>query len=112
MLRRRGHAGTITLLSADADPPCDRPNLSKDYLAGTAPEDWIPLRGAGWYAEQAIDLRLGVEVERLDLAAHEVVARGGERFAFDALLLATGAEPIRPRSPGFDLPNVHVLRTL
>ncbi|MBA3812341.1 MAG: FAD-dependent oxidoreductase [Caulobacteraceae bacterium] len=112
MLRRRGYGGALTLLSADPAPPCDRPNLSKDYLAGTAPEDWIPLKPEAFYAEHAIDLRLGVEVERIDIAAREAVANSGERFGYDALLLATGAEPIRLMGPGFERPNVHLLRTL
>ena len=54
-----GYAGSITLLSADAAPPCDRPNLSKDYLAGTAEADWIPLRPPEFYPKHAIDLRTG-----------------------------------------------------
>ena len=60
-LRRRGFSGTLTMLSADQDPPVDRPNLSKDYLAGAAPEEWMPLRPAEWYAANAIDLRLAAE---------------------------------------------------
>ncbi len=112
MLRRRGYGGALTLISADPAPPVDRPNLSKDYLAGTAPEDWIPLKPEAFYAEHAIDLRLGVEVARIDTAAREAVASSGERFGYDALLLATGAEPIRLRGPGFERPNVHLLRTL
>jgi NADPH-dependent 2,4-dienoyl-CoA reductase/sulfur reductase-like enzyme/nitrite reductase/ring-hydroxylating ferredoxin subunit len=112
MLRRRGFDGTVTMLSADADPPCDRPNLSKDYLAGTAPEDWIPLKPPQFYAEQRIDLRLGVEVARLDLTAREVVAADGARFGYDALLLATGAEPVRLKGTGFDRPTVPLMRTV
>ena len=78
MLRRRGYQGSLALLSADDAPPCDRPNLSKDYLAGTAPEDWIPLKPPEFYAEHAIDLRLGFEVARLDLPAQEAVGSSGE----------------------------------
>jgi nitrite reductase/ring-hydroxylating ferredoxin subunit len=51
MLRREGYGGSLTVLSADAHPPCDRPNLSKNYLAGSAQEDWIPLRPAEFYRE-------------------------------------------------------------
>jgi NADPH-dependent 2,4-dienoyl-CoA reductase/sulfur reductase-like enzyme len=100
------------MLSADEAPPCDRPNLSKDYLAGTAPEEWIPLKGPKFYEKRGIDLRLGLEVARIDLDAREAVAADGTRFRFDRLLLATGAEPIRLNGPGFDRPNVHTLRSL
>lgn len=110
-LRALGYGGALTILSADTDPPYDRPNLSKDYLAGTAPEDWIPLRDEAFYREQEIDLRLSSTVSGLDLGARAVVA-GGERFAFDRLLLATGAEPVRLPIPGFEADNVHVLRSL
>ena len=58
MLRRHGFAGSLTMISAEADPPIDRPNLSKDFLAGNAQADWMPLRPQDWYAEQHIDLLL------------------------------------------------------
>lgn len=112
MLRRRGYAGVLTMLSADDAPPCDRPNLSKDYLAGSAPEAWIPLKGEDFYRDNAIDLRLGVTVTRIDTVAREVIAASGDRFDYDALLLATGSEPVRLDTPGFDGPNVHTLRSL
>lgn len=111
-LRNSGFDGTLTMLSADNDPPCDRPNLSKDYLAGTAQEDWIPLQSAEFYTEHAIDLHLGCEVTTLDLAARSVTTQDGNVFEYDALLLAQGAEPIRLGLPGFDRANVHVLRSL
>ncbi len=68
MLRREGFEGSITMLSADDALPYDRPNLSKDYLAGKAPEDWIPLRSADFYRKKAIDVRLGVRVASIDAA--------------------------------------------
>src|SRR6188768_4146447 len=58
ILRRQRFDGSIVMLSGDDAPPVDRPNLSKDYLAGNAPEEWVPLRGDDFYAEQKIDLRL------------------------------------------------------
>lgn len=111
-LRKRGYTGAITMLSADRDPPCDRPNLSKDYLAGNAPEEWIPLRQESWYREREIDLRLGVEVTSIDPDAHTVQFSSGEHLPFDRLLLATGAEPNRLSKPGFDRDNVFTLRSL
>ena len=111
-LRGRGYRGQLTILSADADAPCDRPNLSKDYLAGTAPEDWIPLRPPEFFGDNRIDLVLGARVTSLDVASRRAVVEGGRTYAFDALLLATGAEPVRLTIPGGDLPHVHYLRTL
>lgn len=111
MLRRQGFAGSLTLLSADPALPCDRPNLSKDYLAGTAPEDWIPLKGEDFYRDNDIDLRLGVNVSAIDRRRKELTA-GNERLPYDALLLATGSTPIRLAGPGLDAANVHVLRSL
>jgi NADPH-dependent 2,4-dienoyl-CoA reductase/sulfur reductase-like enzyme/nitrite reductase/ring-hydroxylating ferredoxin subunit len=112
MLRREGYDGSITMLSSDAAPPVDRPNLSKDYLAGTAPDEWIPLRDDRFYADQSIDLRLERTVAAIDTRAHEVVTADGSRIAYDRLLLATGAEPVRLSLPGIDSPHVHTLRTL
>jgi NADPH-dependent 2,4-dienoyl-CoA reductase/sulfur reductase-like enzyme len=100
------------MLSDDDAPPVDRPNLSKDYLAGNAPEEWVPLRGDDFYAEHQIELRLKTAVTGIDARGREVVLGTGDRLAYDRLLLATGAEPVRLALPGMDLPHVHTLRTL
>jgi apoptosis-inducing factor 3 len=112
MLRRHGFAGDITLLSEEDAAPVDRPNLSKDYLAGTAPEDWMPLRGEDFYRKQGIGLRLETTVAAIDLKARQVTLGDGTRVAYDRLLLAMGAEPIRLPLPGMDLPHVFTLRSL
>ena len=111
MLRRRQFSGSIVMLSSEAAAPVDRPNLSKDYLAGQAPEDWLPLRPDEFYADAAIELRLNTEVTSIDTKARQVVA-GGETIPYDRLLLATGAEPVRLPIPGADQGHVHVLRSL
>jgi NADPH-dependent 2,4-dienoyl-CoA reductase/sulfur reductase-like enzyme/nitrite reductase/ring-hydroxylating ferredoxin subunit len=112
MLRRQDYRGSIVMLSDEAAAPVDRPNLSKDYLAGSAPEDWLPLRPEGFYAGAGIDLRLRTEVASIDTRAGAVVLAGGEAIPYDRLLLATGAEPVRLPIPGADQPHVHVLRSL
>jgi len=111
-LRRDGYGGSITMLSDDDAPPVDRPNLSKDYLAGSAPEEWIPLRPDDFYPESRIDLRRGTKVAAIDPRAREVALADGSKLPYDRLLLATGAAPVRLPTPGADLPHVHVLRSL
>lgn len=112
MLRRREFRGSIIMLSSDAAAPVDRPNLSKDYLAGSAPEDWMPLRPDSFYDEAGIELRLNSEVTGIDTKARHVVTASGDKVAYDRLLLATGAEPVRLPIPGADQPHVHTLRSL
>ena len=112
MLRRESYSGSITMLSADEALPCDRPKLSKDYLAGAADEAAVPLRSPDFYREHDIGLHLGARVTRLDTANQQVLLADGSRHGYDALLLATGAEAVQLDLPGAQLPHVHTLRTL
>jgi NADPH-dependent 2,4-dienoyl-CoA reductase/sulfur reductase-like enzyme/nitrite reductase/ring-hydroxylating ferredoxin subunit len=112
MLRREGYDRPITMLSADATPPCDRPNLSKDYLAGTAQESWIPLKSLKFYEKRAIELRLNARVTAIDPRNRRVTLADGKTLEYGALLLATGADPVRLDLPGADPSIVHYLRTL
>jgi len=112
MLRRLEFAGSIVMLSNDADAPIDRPNLSKDYLAGSAPEEWMPLQPDSFYTDAKIDLRLKTDVGSIDTKAHHVVTADGTKIAYDRLLLATGADPVRLTIPGASQANVYTLRTM
>jgi apoptosis-inducing factor 3 len=111
-LRRENFRGSIIMLSDEDAAPVDRPNLSKDYLAGTAPEEWLPLRPDDFYAENGIDLRLKSAVAGIDARAREVTLADGGKLPYDRLLLATGAEPIRLPIPGAAEDQVRTLRTL
>jgi apoptosis-inducing factor 3 len=111
-LRREQYQGSIVMLSNDDAPPVDRPNLSKDYLAGNAPEDWIPLRSESFYSDNNIELHLDASVIGIDTRSREVALAEGSKIRFDRLLLATGADPIRLSIPGADLPHVCTLRSL
>ncbi|MGH8273260.1 MAG: FAD-dependent oxidoreductase [Gammaproteobacteria bacterium] len=111
MLRREGYVGPVTILSDDAAPPCDRPNLSKDYLAGEAKASWIPLRDEKFYRERNIELRLNTKVSSIEPEQSRVKLDDESEIEYGALLLATGAEPARLKIPGGDLAYVHYLRT-
>ena len=112
MLRREGYDGPVRLIGADEFLPYDRPNLSKDYLAGTASEEWIPLRSADFYREQKIDTFTNRSVTAIDPQEKKITLTDGRSLGYGALLLATGAEPVRLAIPGGDLPHVYYLRTL
>ena len=112
MVRRRDFRGAIVMLSRDAAAPVDRPNLSKDYLAGSASDDWLPLRPPSFYDEARIELRLNCEVIGIDAHARKLRTAAGDEVAYDKLLLAPGAEPIRLSIPGADQPHIHTLRSL
>ena len=111
-LRHEGYTGCLTMLSADATLPCDRPNLSKGYLAGAASDASNLFRPAAFYTEHDIDLRMRARVVAIDTTSRRVRLADGGSYDFDALLLATGAEPVRLDIPGADRPHVRYLRTL
>jgi NADPH-dependent 2,4-dienoyl-CoA reductase/sulfur reductase-like enzyme/nitrite reductase/ring-hydroxylating ferredoxin subunit len=109
MLRRENYAGPIIMFSADDSAPYDRPNLSKDFLTGNAPADWIPLRSPDWYQGQGIDLRLNSRVAQVDPHAKHVTLADGRQISFGALLLATGADPVQLDIPTTgDMPRLYL----
>jgi apoptosis-inducing factor 3 len=111
-LRRDGYEGRLTLYDPDPDAPYDRPNLSKDYLAGTASEDWIPLHPPEFYRERGIDLVRDRRVLGLEPSARRVRLDDGSTQEYGALLLATGATPVRlPPDMGRGNPAVYYLRS-
>jgi NADPH-dependent 2,4-dienoyl-CoA reductase/sulfur reductase-like enzyme/nitrite reductase/ring-hydroxylating ferredoxin subunit len=105
-LRREGFQGKVTLIGAEETGPVDRPNLSKDYLAGHAPDEWIPLPVAA-----GVELRTGTRVTGIDTGGRRVLLADGSAVPWDALLLSTGVEVVKLDVPGADLPHVHTLRT-
>jgi NADPH-dependent 2,4-dienoyl-CoA reductase/sulfur reductase-like enzyme/nitrite reductase/ring-hydroxylating ferredoxin subunit len=112
MLRREGYDGPVTLIGADESLPYDRPNLSKDYLAGNAPEEWIPLRPPEFYRDHKIETLTNTTVTAIDAKSKKVTLSDGRSLGYGTLLLATGAEPVHLTIPGADLPHVCYLRTL
>ena len=110
MLRREAYRGPITVIDPDPDAPYDRPNLSKDYLAGNAPEEWLPLHPRDFYDAQHIEILSGVEAVKLDVKSKTVHLSDGSTRSYGCLLIATGATPIRLNIPGGD--RILYLRTL
>ncbi|MDT7813113.1 MAG: hypothetical protein QOJ42_3029 [Acidobacteriaceae bacterium] len=111
MLRREGYSGPLTMISTDSAPPCDRPNLSKDFLAGTAPEEWIPLRPPEWYSERNIDLVLNSRATSLDTKQKKITTEDGKTYEYGALLLATGADPVELPLEGVTPSQILYLRS-
>lgn len=112
-LRGEGFAGPITIVDPDEAAPYDRPNCSKDYLAGTAPEDWLPIRSPEYDREQEITRLAGHRASRLRPEQREVTLDDGRTLGYGALLLATGSSPIRlpPETVRSGAP-LYYLRTL
>jgi nitrite reductase/ring-hydroxylating ferredoxin subunit len=111
MLRREGYDGALTMISADDSAPYDRPNLSKDFLAGTASDDWIPLRSPEFYADWRIELVLNSRASSLNVQQKRVHLENGKTYDYGALLLATGADPVKLQIEGAEESQIHYLRT-
>lgn len=111
-LRKDGYEGALTMITADSDLPYDRPNLSKDYLAGSAEPEWIPLQDTSFYKDRSIDVKRATTVTRLDLAAQKVETDSQGIIGYDRLLLATGATARQLPIPGATPAKVFTLRSL
>jgi 3-phenylpropionate/trans-cinnamate dioxygenase ferredoxin reductase component len=109
-LRKEGFDGRVILLGDELTPPYERPPLTKDFLRGETDRAHLAVRPDAFYADNAIDLRLGRAVTAIDPAGKAVVVGDGERIAYDRLLLATGSRSRPLGVPGADLPGVHLLR--
>jgi NADPH-dependent 2,4-dienoyl-CoA reductase/sulfur reductase-like enzyme len=110
-LRAEGYAGRLVLYDGDPDAPYDRPNLSKDYLAGTASDDWIPLHPSDFYRDHGIEIVHNRKVVALDLSARLVRLDNGAVQQYEALLLATGATPVRLPGEMEQGNRIHYLRS-
>jgi 3-phenylpropionate/trans-cinnamate dioxygenase ferredoxin reductase subunit len=106
-LRQLGFAGSIALIGAEAEPPYERPPLSKEYLAGEKDFGRMLVRPESFWAERGVELVLGTSISSLDPAAKTLE---GGRFGYGALIWATGGEPRRLGCEGGDLAGVHVVR--
>ena len=111
-LREEGFDGRVVLLGAEPQLPYDRPPLSKAYLRGATPFEKTLLRPAEFYREKDIELVLSTTVTRVDAEKRRLELAGGERLAFDNVLIATGGRNRRFPIPGLDLPGVYDLRTV
>jgi 3-phenylpropionate/trans-cinnamate dioxygenase ferredoxin reductase subunit len=110
-LRDEGFDGRIVLVGDEPDPPYERPPLSKGYLRGEETFDGTLLRPRDWYADNGVDLRLGLRATNVDPSSRTVDLEGGERVAYDAALVATGGANRRLSVPGHQLEGIYELRT-
>ena len=111
-LRRKGFAGSLTLVGEEPELPYQRPPLSKKYLSGALARDRMPLRHQSFYDDHGVDLRLGRRATSIDRATRRVQLDDGSTLAYDTLVLATGSRPRQVTVPGSDLAGIHSLRTM
>ncbi|WP_080238232.1 apoptosis inducing factor family protein [Spirosoma rigui] len=111
-LREGGFTGKIVMLTASQEGPYDRPNCSKDYLQGNAPDEWMPLRDDTFYHNYGIDIRPDQRVVSLDPATKQIELASGETLSYDRALVCTGGKPRNLDIPGAELAGIHMLRTL
>ncbi|WP_198943709.1 MULTISPECIES: NAD(P)/FAD-dependent oxidoreductase [Henriciella] len=111
MLRKLGYAGAVALVGAEADPPYERPPLSKAYLAGEEPFERMMMRPKEAWTELNIELLSGRKIVAVDPAMHEARCESGERITYGKMIWAAGGAPRRLPTKGGDLAGVHVIRT-
>lgn len=110
-MRENGFRGNIIMVTREKRKPYDRPNLSKDYLAGSAEPEWMPLRNDEFFDEYGIELKQTVSIEKVNFKEKLVTLGNNENLKYDKLLIATGGIPNQLDVPGADLKNIFYLRS-
>ncbi len=110
-LREADFRGKITIVTQENRTPYDRPNLSKDYLQGTAEEEWMPLRSDDFYKEYGIEFMFDKKVNHINIKEKKISFEKGDDLSFDKLLIATGGIPKELNVPGSNLKNIFYLRS-
>ena len=111
-MREGGFTGKILMLTESHEPPYDRPNCSKNYLQGTAPDEWMPLRTEEFYTDYGIEVRTNQSVSELNPAEKQITLASGEIITYSKAIVCPGGKPNKLLAPGADLMNVFILRTL
>lgn len=109
-LRQLDFAGSIGIVTAETDPPYERPPLSKDYLAGEKPFEQILFHQPQFWGDKRITLIGGQEIRMVD-AKHHRIASDSEEFGFGSLVWAAGGQPRRLTCDGSDLEGLHTIRS-
>ncbi|MDP4174271.1 MAG: FAD-dependent oxidoreductase [Bacteroidota bacterium] len=110
-LREDGFKGRILMLTYENHTPYDRPNLSKEYLMGSAPDEWMPLRTDDFFSSYGIEIIKQMKVTEADAEKKQIRFENGNTLSFDKMLIATGGTPKRLEIPGSKLQNIFYLRT-
>ena len=110
-LRQQGFEGTIGMVSAEADPPYERPPLSKEYLAGDKPLERLWIRQPAFWQERAVGMMLGRAVDTVDPEARAIQLQDGERIGYGSLIWAAGGNARKLACPGNELEGVHSIRS-
>lgn len=109
-LRQMGFTGTIGLLGDEAEPPYERPPLSKEYMAGEKTFERILIRPEHFWGERNIDLLLNRRVKRVDAQAKFVIVGDDSEIGYDKLIWATGGSPRQLSCPGSDASGIFGIR--
>ena len=109
-LRQQGHEGSIMMIGRDANPPYERPPLSKEYLAGDKTFERIMIRPEKFWADKGIELRLGNGVVSIDWMRHSLTLSDGSEIGYRKLIWSGGADPRRLGIPGANLKGIFYVR--
>ena len=109
-LREDGFEGRLIMISEDERLPYDRPNVSKEYLSGEAPKEWMTLRSEDFYDKYKIELMMNNRVSNINTENYQITYEQGT-LAYHRALIATGGSPVKLDLPGADLENIMYLRS-